>query len=244
MARRKFTAAECREAMVKALEAEWKKVIRDRQWISRAHIEKMQALGVPQSKLQSNTEGDTGHITRIIRSCGWLASRVYSEAKGDAWCGFTVGHAGMHLGEYLVPGACIDVSLKPKIAKYVLPSTVRLASRAKWLQAGFVKKPDTFAIDPMDLQRGDIITVKTSGKRPRRGDHYEVVLGPPQEVDGVFRVPVIGGNGYGWLGNGKWGEGLYIRTSTTPQLMRRLEDVRQICRLDHRAFEGSAFDPT
>ena len=181
--------------------------------------------------------GDERRITEYFHGIGWtwavkenFPDGIYDDEirrRGGRsaplnWCGMGIGFVGVHLvGNHIVGGQCIDVRLKPGIARHVLPSTMRLQDLRRWEQAG-VRPPEKVQAP----QRGDIITVYTTGVRGDAGDHYAVVV----EVEGDT-LHTVEFNATGELGDGTRGRGVVRRT-------RRVQDVRQICRLEDIHFEG------
>lgn len=218
------------EGYIACAENEWKKVIRDTQWHSKTFRQNMRDLGAPHSKWTKPTEGDRGHIARIIRTNGghWekvMRKRGYSEAKGDAWCGLGIGHCMRNVGDWIEPGMCVDLTLRRGIAEHVLPSTARIASRTWWARAGG-RRIDGKKVRPDGIQRGDVITVFT-GSGKSYGDHYAIALDSPYNGS----VKTIEFNGYGELGDGTFGEGVIKRE-------RKLKDVKRIYRFGPQHFEG------
>jgi len=79
-------------------------------------------------------------IEQYFKAVGWgfwIADAGYVNVEKFAWCGVFVGAMGLRVGDFLEPDRCVDIFLNPAIAKYVLPSTVRLGSDNKWRQAGY-----------------------------------------------------------------------------------------------------------
>lgn len=221
------------EAYIACAEQEWARPIRDTQWHSSSWVAFMNKWKIPKDKWEPTTEGDKGHIARIIRSNGghWdrtMRARGYSEAKGDAWCGLGIGHCMRHVGEFVEPGMCVDLTLDPDIAEHVLPSTYRISVSSFWAKTGHKKIK---SLKPEDIQRGDVVTIVT-GENNSYGDHYVIALDSPKNG----RFDTVEFNGYGLLGNGNYGEGVVKRLA---EMGRSLKDVRGVYRFTKEHFEGA-----
>lgn len=224
-----FIGKELREAMVRAAHTAWLRNIRD---------------------TQKGYRGDEKEIAELIKRAGapWMLNEEgkYKESDDIYWCGAAVAYFGSLVGDHLVEGKCVDVRLNPEIGKYVLPSTYRLSSKAKWKQAGV---PMAQEIDKMKIQPGDIVTIY-SGRVPKRehlGDH--ILLATSKVNRGRFSS--VEGNTEGWLpGNpndestGVWGEGIIKRDhrGAGSKGPRKVEDVRKVYRLGVEHFVGKALD--
>lgn len=97
-------------------------------------------LAAAEAHLGVSDEDGSEIIEQWFRDVGWgfwIEKHGYKNVEKYAWCGIFVGAMGLRVGDYLRQGMCVDVTLDPAIAKYVLPSTVRLSSTRKWRQAGY-----------------------------------------------------------------------------------------------------------
>lgn len=97
-------------------------------------------LAAAEAYLGVSDEDGSEIITQWFHDVGWsfwIEKHGYKNVEKYAWCGIFVGAMGLRIGDYLHRGMCVDVTLDPAIAKYVLPSTVRLSSARKWKQAGY-----------------------------------------------------------------------------------------------------------
>lgn len=159
------------------------------------------------------------YIEDIIRTCGWgfwldqHTGGTYKERSTSGivteWCGFGAAFA-MLQGGWIFDGDHGDYyALNPAIAKYVMPSTARLASKAKWDQAnsnsrsvGFepFKKVESY----YDMQPGDIVV---TGDRHAYGDHITMCAGLLKGS----KWRSYEANAHGTLGNGEYGEGVVTR---------------------------------
>lgn len=204
---RAFTGAELREALVRTALHVW-------------------SHGVEVGK-------DDATITHMFASVGWqwhldqesggrFDERVRKQTPHLEYCGIFVGYCGLLLGHRVVEDQCLPVKLWPKIAKFVLPSTYRADTPSYWERAE-VPEPDPVSAD--EIQRGDVITVVTGGRK-EYGDHYAIVV--EREGDVLHTVEA---NAYGELGGERAGEGRGVVRRT-----RQLKDVRRVYRLDDRHF--------
>jgi hypothetical protein len=216
----KITIEELRAGIVRAAQAAWTRHIRD---------------------TQPGYKGDVETLTNMIRQSGaeWLLrGGLYDESKAMMWCGIFPAYCGAIVGDHIREGVCLDVRMKPGIGKYILPSTMRPESAAKWKEAGTARF--TRITDPQQLQAGDLVTIYGGRKDEPWGDHWTIATGAPQ--DGWY--PSIEGNAYGLLGDGKsWGEGVIVRDTRTLGAKyppRTLAQIRRIWRLELHHFEGSA----
>lgn len=190
----------------------------------------------------------------------------YDEANKAYWCGAGAGGVMAAVGDHLVPGRCIDLRLRRDVGKFIMPSCSRLnsgwsrdakngkPSKLKPLQVmgmpNLVFDSRGVAVGVADgVRAGQLATCWTHSlqeplsERPGYGDHVVILAGRPVEVDGELLVPTYECNGYGWLGNGKWGEGVVKRTpERRPDLMRPLSAFRRIYQFDLRHFEGAAIE--
>lgn len=201
------------EGVIRTLRAEWKRDIWEPRtvWIQRAN----------EGQEAPKTKRWTKRIELYFRTAGPTWERILSKRSGelkyrpasDPWCGMFVGYGFAH------PDG-VDVRVHPEISRRVFPSTYRLNSRKFWEAAGFDKLE---SLAPADIQRGDVVTVRTRRNDPRPwGDHIVCALGPVGP-DGSF--PTIEGNAYGNKPSGEWNrQGVVIRT-------RPLSDVRRVYRL-------------
>jgi len=172
----------------------------------------------------------THRITQIINECGWQfwmdehTEGVYKErsVKGvtTEWCGFSAAWA-MLQGGWIFDGmneGHVYLALNPAIAKYVMPSTERLASEAKWEQASEKSwEAGNGAFDPFEeihhsrrMLPGDIVVV---GDRKLYGDHITMCVGLVGKYPNDNWIS-IEGNAHGQLGNNEYGEGVVRRTRT------------------------------
>lgn len=225
MSRDKYTGKELRLAWLKSVEALHAETIRD---------------------TQPGHKGDILEITEMFCAVGWqwfLKSYGEERKVGDStiylyqetyiidsvinymeWCGIGLAAAGRRVGDFLEDNQSVNVSLDSEIAYYVMPSTARLASHIqnprenKWVDA-MVDPPE--AVEPKDIEPGDIATVGTSW----RGSHIIMV----KELLPRNKFLSIECNGNGLLGDGTTGEGVITR-------VRSISEIKQVYRLDERHF--------
>lgn len=199
------SAVELREAMLACAISEWERVVDCRK--------------------------DADRITQYFRDCGWQwhldehSGGVFDEdvrrkTPHLEYCGIFLGWCGLYLGLHMPGGQCLPVALREPIAYYVLPSTARAASHAKWSQAGSLA-PER--VHPEDVRRGDIVTMHTSRGLPY-GDHYAIVVERKGDM-----IETIEANASGTLGDGSSGRGVVRRH-------RELVRVRRVYRLEDRHF--------
>lgn len=182
-------------------------------------------------------ESGSLRLELMFRRVGWggFVARGYKNTSKFAWCGIFVAVSGLDVGDHLVEGQCVAAHLDPGIAKFVLPSTQRLQSSAKWAAAGAKKaalhdlrweNPDVY------LRPGVVATIATreyGDVRDRVGGHYVIV---EHVRDG--RVDTVEGNAFGELGDGSWGEGVVRRRGDKA---RHIEDFRFAVGWDDSHFE-------
>jgi len=166
---------------------------------------------------------------RIVRyhtdsGAAWPVRDGYQENK-DYWCGVFAAFCFASVGDYILQGQCVDLRLKPDIAKYVFPSTTRLDSAAKWAQAG-VEQARQMRVD--QIRKGDVVVFSTGRTDRDEGDHVTLALGPiiGDEID------VVEGNGWGLLGDGTRGEGVVTNT-------RDVANIARVWRVRMQHFTGS-----
>lgn len=179
------------ESAIAALEREWQTDIKDpsKAWLEAA------ANGDPAPETRRWAE----RIERYIRQAGRVWARILDARKGppyyrtsDAWCGFFVNY-GFARG-YLEPGAP-PFKLHPRISEIIMPSTLRINSRAHWLRAGYLIPLNGQTIKPSEIKRGDVVTIMTNRTDPKAyGDHYVLALSSV-DSDGFFDT--IEGNAEG-----------------------------------------------
>lgn len=179
------------ECALTILEYEWNLDIKDplSVWIDRA----VNGDDAP------DTRRWAARIEQYIRTSGRVWARILDRRPGppfyrvsDAWCGFfaNFGLATAHT----IPGAP-PFKLDPRISELLMPSTSRMSSRLKWLQAGYIKPLRGDVIKPADIKRGDVVTIQTRRTDSKAyGDHFVTALGPP-DADGFFDT--IEGNAEG-----------------------------------------------
>lgn len=201
-----YTAADCRLAMVDA------------------------ALTLHESVIKDLSEPDPTprKIERLLDTAcaGWELGedgRYTSESEAE-WCGYTIAAAGRMLGDYLESRRCLDVALARPVAVHCLPSCSRMHAASRWSDA---QAPQPEHPDPSEIQRGDIVAVRTTGSQPH-GDHLVLATDAPNSVG----FDTVEGNAYGRLGDGQHGQGV-IRGR------RVLEKVYQVYRLGIDHFEGT-----
>lgn len=206
------------DGVIRTLRREWSRDIWEPRtvWIQRANDGREAPKTLRWSK----------RIELYFRAAGGPWSRTLDKRDGrikyrpatDAWCGMFAGYGFANPDQ-------VPVRVHPEISKRVFPSTYRLNSRKFWKAAGFDKLESR--VWAADIQRGDIVTVRTRRNDPRPwGDHIVVALGPAS--DGEF--PTIEGNAYGNKPSGEWArQGVVIRT-------RPLSDVRRVYRLRPEHF--------
>ncbi len=201
------------EAVIRTLRAQWALDVWDPKtsWIERLNSGESAPQTLRWSRIIEGYFQAAGPVwaSRLNKRKGIVKYRP----KSDAWCGMFVGSgfADPHGSPFRV---------HPKISELVFPSTYRLNSGAFWKRAGF---PKLKSLRPTDVQRGDVLTVRTRRTDPRAyGDHIVLALGPAGP-DG--EIPTIEGNAQGNKPTGPWNrQGVVIRT-------RPVEDVRRVYRL-------------
>lgn len=201
-----ITAEMCREALVLRALREWESVVECRRNADRI------ALYFREVDWQWHLDEHSG---------GTYSEDVRRGTPHLEYCGIFVGWCGLYLGNHLREGRCLPYRLRPAIAEYVLPSTARAASHAKWAQARTLAPA---RVEPSEAQRGDVVTVVT-GRGQSIGDHYAIVVGRSGE-----ELETVEANASGTLGDGAQGRGVVRRT-------RALADVRRVYRLEGRHFE-------
>lgn len=191
---------------------------------------------------QPGYKGDIETLTNMINKsgAGWLLrGGRYDESKAMMWCGIFPAYCGAIIGDHIRDKICLDVRLKQRIGKYILPSTLRPESGTKWKEAGIPRF--TRVLDPKKIQAGDLVTIYGGRKDEPWGDHWTIATGAPHK-DGWY--PSIEGNAYGLLGDGKsYGEGVIVRDERTLDSKykpRTLDQVRRVWRLELVHFEGAA----
>jgi hypothetical protein len=218
-----YTAEQLGNALADAALSEWSRPVRD---------------------IEPGTPDDREHIAKYFnevrradgRSWAWFllarhprghAEYIEQTMRGEweEWCGMFVAFCAQNLiGRHIAGRQCVNLTIAPGIAYYVLPSTARIASPAKWNEAG-VDEPERPLIE--DMQRGDIFTVGAGGI----GSHIGIVDEPPDDESGEFMT--IEGNGRGLLGDGTRGEGVIRRG-------RNIREIKQLIRLCPEHYVGMA----
>lgn len=229
-----YSLAEIRKAIIKAAEREWLLSVRD------------DDAGVP---------GDRDIITGYFDSNGWrsnLPSYGYKESLGGvAWCGHFQGHIHQQIGRYIEPDVCVPLSLDPDIAHFVLPSTLRVHSPAKWRAAGS-PMPTIYTSDgtsPVLFSDGTpqrvykladvlvpgvmalIVTREYGDYRDDIGGHFVLITAYDADAG---TIDTIEGNARGEFANGGWGEGVIRRRGKSA---RKITDIRSVIHLDLGHFE-------
>jgi hypothetical protein len=206
-----ITIEQLRDALVDAALANWELTIRD---IQRGYV------------------GDRLEIERLFRLVrwGWAIDKHggYKETSDTMWCGIHVAACGMEVGDFIMPGQCLDVSINPLMATFVIPSCTRLVSDRQYRRAGV---PRMERLDPKDAIRGDIVILDTPRTNRPEGDHIMLAEGPPDLERGV--IACVEGNAIGTLGDGTRGEGV-VRNE------RPLKDCLHAYRFELHHFTGSA----
>lgn len=199
-----------RLAAVAAAEAEWKKTVRD-----------------------DYTDPKTGKVytfsPEIIAyhedsGAAWPVADGYQEAE-DFWCGVFAAYCYSRVGDFLIDGQCVDLRLKPEVAKVALLSTTRLNSPDRWEQAGV---PQAIRLEPEDAEPGDLLVFRTGRTGRPWGDHITVGKSKPKNGE----VELFEGNAWGTLGDGSRGEGVVVNT-------RKLAEVARAWRLRIEHLEGA-----
>ncbi|MFB6372037.1 MAG: hypothetical protein ABEN55_02710 [Bradymonadaceae bacterium] len=173
---------------------------------------------------------DRDRIKTYIREGGadWMLDGGRYVESENFWCGMFAAYCFQQVGEHLVDGQCVDLTLADGLGRQIFPSTARLVGRGPYPWTDFVEGPPA-RISPEDIQRGDILLVKTGRTDRPYGGHVVLAEGPPE--DG--KIPTVEGNSsHGRLGNGEPGEGV-CRAHWSA------EDVGMALRLKARHFEGN-----
>lgn len=220
-----YSDEQLRRALLDAALAEWATVVRDD---------------------DGGRPGNRDVITGYFEACRWgfHIPGGYVERRDNPWCGIFAGAMGRRVGDHLEPGKCVGLTLDADVCLYAMPSTERLASLAKWKQAGAgipvrfrrASVGGQFADAALGLLHkaedvlvpGAIATVMTSGNKPEVGDHVVIVESyDPQNKT----INTVEGNGRGKLGDGTHGEGVV-------RCVRKLEDVVRVVHLGREQFES------
>jgi len=174
------TMQDVRNAAVDVAIEEWERVVRDPQ--------------------------DRDRIKTYIREsgAGWMLDVGRYDESEDFWCGTFAAYCFQQVGDHLVDGQCVDLSLADGLGRQIFPSTVRLAGRGPYPWTDFADGPPE-RIDPEDVQRGDVLSVKTGRTSRPYGGHVVLAEGPPESGE----IPTVEGNSsHGVLGNNEPGEGV------------------------------------
>jgi len=109
---------------------------------------------------QPNYGGDKVAIARFFDGATWavrlMGGRYHEAHAASAWCGHFQATCGRMLGNFLgaqytaAPNQCLPVWLDPAIQSKVLPSTRRIASAKRWLEAGYTTDPNDDLPSPAD----------------------------------------------------------------------------------------------
>lgn len=215
-------------------------------WLSAALHEWAQAVRDDDQGKPGDRDVIAGYF-RINNWGGWLDGVTgggYRETPRTSWCGQFAGAMGQRVGDFMMEGQCMPITLDPKVAEFAMVSTSRLASPAKWKAAGVPMpqfytrskiREDQFVdgktgrLVPAErvLLPGVIATVKTSGRKPHVGDH--IVCIEKFDADDML-IDTVEGNGRGQLGDKTKGEGVV-------RAVRAVADVRMVYHLDKAHFE-------
>lgn len=206
-----ITIEQLRDGLVDAALANWDLNIRD---VQRGYV------------------GDKQEIERLFYLIGWgwaiEKHGGYKETSDTMWCGIHVAACGIEVGDFIHPGMCLDVSLNPLMANFMLPSCTRLVSARQAKRAGV---PMMKRYDPNQAIKGDIVILDTPRTDRPEGDHIMLAEEDADVASGIIKC--VEGNAVGTLGDGKTGEGV-VRNER--ELSRCLHAYR--FELDH--FVGSA----
>lgn len=264
----KLTERDLYAGILRAFEGIWSQNIRDRQATPNGAT--VRRLKLTSDQVQHKHDGDNHAIAALIHKGGaqWLLAKDgpdddeigdYYEGNKVYWCGAGASGVLSSVGDYLLPGQCVDLRLRRDVGKYVMPSCSRLNGHG-WSRADGLKELQVMGKPQLEFnRRGVAIGMKDSAipgmvatcwthslsepleGRPDAGDHIVILAGMPVEVDGRLLVPTYECNGYGWLGSGKWGEGVVKRTpENRPDLMRPLSAFRRVYPIGLQHFEGEA----
>jgi len=189
-----YTDADIRRAWLDAFRALWAETIRD---------------------IEPGQPDERDWIDQMWRDLGWawlVDSRGepgYDEAP-ESWCGAGPAWVGCYrLGDHLEADQCVDAWLREDIAKKILPGTGRLYDANRWRDIGFAEWPGTTFEDgaaASAIEPGVIVTVGDGAD----GAHI-VMVDDVIEYEGAPAVETIEANGWGVLGDGRYGEGIIRR---------------------------------
>lgn len=150
----------------------------------------------------------------------------YTRPPDPDYCGVFAAYVARHIGDWLEDGQCVNVVLAQGIAVYCMSSPDRLASHAKWEQAGF-ERPGP--LDPAGILGGHIVTVRPTKLRPL-GSHIVIAADAP---DAAGEFPTYEANAVGIRADGSRGHGVVIRA-------RNIRDVARVWELGPEHFTGAA----
>lgn len=209
------------------------------------------ALAVWKRNVRDDQKGVAGNRTIIgdmFRQVGWgfWIPNGYREQGGrNAWCGHFQSFCGLYVGDYLESGRSVGIMLDPSLAKSVLASTRRLADPNRWSAAGHVMPPvirdfsdGPYVEDLFDIPR--LATVATRDDygdyRDRDGGHVVLITG----IDWAAQtVTTIEGNGYGYMPDDTWAEGVIRRHG---KRARPIDSIRCVYMLDESHFDTMEVD--
>lgn len=199
-------------------------------WIRAAEDQWQKGLQLPGSTAERQ-------IGEFFREIGWqwaldkfgLDDGLYSEEArkkspaGLNWCGIFIAAMGTRINEYMVNLIDINAILDVQVASKCLPSTFRMQDKATWKKT----KLEPFrALSVDQVQRGDIITLKTLQNPKPYGDHIAIV----QDVDRFkSTIRTIEGNATGYFPGGNFGRGVVQRD-------RAMSAVARVYRADKEHF--------
>ncbi|MFP4600904.1 MAG: hypothetical protein ACLFVJ_21820 [Persicimonas sp.] len=137
----------------------------------------------------------------------------------DLWCATAAAWAYAHVGEHLVDGQCVDLTLDPMIAKYFWASTSRLVGKGtRTYESQGVEPP--IEVDPADVRAGDVLLIYTGRTDRLEGDHVALARGPHDDATNV--IPTIEGNAQGKGPDGARMKGVVETSQSIDEIARVL----------------------
>jgi hypothetical protein len=132
---------------------------------------------------------------------GWALDDGEYEEDEDYWCGVYAAWCYVHVGRHLLDNACVDLTLREDVARYMFASPERLLGLVTYSWAD-LDLPGPTEIDPDDARTGDIGLVVTSRSAPSarpHGNHVTLIADANTEGD---TLATLEGNAGGVLPGG------------------------------------------
>ncbi len=150
----------------------------------------------------------------------------YTRPPDPNYCLVYHAYVAHHLGDWLVPGKCVDVDMHPKLITYVMTACDRLDNPAKWHEAGF-EQPEP--LGPAGIVPGRLVTVHAKPGAPE-GTHGVIAASKPDSA-GEFHT--YEANSSGMRADGSHGKGVVIKA-------RNVRDVARVWPLGPEHYRGAA----